>query len=233
MIPLADHNIRRTVPVVTYLIIAANFAAFVYELSLGDTLAHFIEVYGAVPTEITSGRGIPSGAPNPIYVTLLTSMFLHGGVLHIAGNMLYFWVFGDNVEDVMGHLGFLIFYVIVGLCASAAQILVDPASSIPSIGASGAIAGVLAAYLVLYPRQPVRTLVFFGFVWIANVSAFILIGFWFVAQFFHGLTSIVPGVRTAQDAGIAYWAHIGGFVAGLILVRLFAPRPRPAIYGGY
>src|SRR5579859_505178 len=224
MIPLSDMNYRASAPVVTFGIIAANVAVFVYELSLGQGLPQLIDLYGTVPAEITSGRGIPAAAPHPIYLAILTSMFLHASLLHIGGNMLYFWVFGDNVEDAMGHLPFLAFYLLCGVAASVAQIAIDPGSTVPSIGASGAIAGILAAYLVLYPGQPVRTLIFFGFVWITNVSAFILIGFWFVAQFVNGLAVVSPGIRSTRTDNVAHWAHIGGFVFGLIFVRLFAMR---------
>ncbi|MEP7274111.1 MAG: rhomboid family intramembrane serine protease, partial [Acidobacteriota bacterium] len=157
--------------------------------------------------------------PTPIYLTLLTAMFMHGGFMHIAGNMLYLFIFGDNVEDRMGHVKFVIFYLLCGLIASATHIFFGPDSRIPSLGASGAIAGVLGAYLVLYPHQRVRVLVPLGFFsQVTELPAIVVIGFWAVLQFFQGFGSIA---ETAQTGGIAYMAHVGGFVAGLVLVFLF------------
>ena len=144
-----------------------------------------------VPYEITTGRDIPPPSPDPVYWTLITSMFLHGGLLHIAGNMLFLWVFGDNVEDALGHLGFLLFYFAAGIFAGLSQVLIDPLSRIPGIGASGAIAGVLAAYLVLFPQATVRTLLFIGpFFTITRLSAFIIIGLWILFQVVSGLLSL-------------------------------------------
>jgi membrane associated rhomboid family serine protease len=230
MIPLADRNTARSLPVCTWALIAANVAVFVHELTLGSgsQLNRFFYDYAAIPCELT-GAAAPDcprvpGTPDPVWLTLFTSMFVHGGFLHIGGNMLFLWVFGDNVEDGMGHLKFLLFYVLCGLAAGWAQILVDPASTTPGLGASGAIAGVLAAYLLLYPGQPVRTLVFLGLPWFVDLPAFLLIAYWFVIQFLNGLS--VLSLR--PQGGVAYWAHIGGFLAGLLLARLFTPtRPPP------
>jgi membrane associated rhomboid family serine protease len=200
--------------------VIVNVLVFLYQLSLGPALQRFILAYGVVPFEITTGRDIPPMIPLPVYLTLVTSMFLHGGLLHIAGNMLFLWVFGDNVEDALGHFGFLLFYFATGILAGLSQVLVDPLSRTPGVGASGAIAGVLAAYLVLFPRATVRTLLFLGpFITVTRISAFFLIGFWFLIQFVSGVVSL--GVETAGGGGVAYWAHIGGFVAGLILILLF------------
>jgi len=206
-------------------ILAVNIVVFLYELSLGDRgLEGFFYSAGVIPTEFLTGRNI--GPPPPegiIYLTLLTSMFMHGGFLHIASNMLYLWVFGDNVEDQLGHGGFLLFYLLSGIIASATHIFMNQGSQIPSVGASGAIAGVLGAYLVMFPRATIRTLVFLGpFILIPRISALILIGFWFVSQAFAGLASL--GAATEQTSGVAVWAHIGGFLAGIALLAVFRRR---------
>lgn len=224
MIPLSDDPPRRSVPVVTVSILIVNVLVFIYELSLGDRgLEQFFYSAGVIPAEYLSGRNI--GTPPPggiIWSTLFTSMFMHGGFMHIASNMLYLWVFGDNVEDQLGHGGFLIFYLVCGIIASFTHIFMNPGSQIPSIGASGAIAGVLGAYLVMFPGATIRTLMFLGpLVFLPRISAFFLIGFWFVTQAFAGLASL--GATSEQTSGVAVWAHIGGFLAGLVLVFVF-PR---------
>jgi membrane associated rhomboid family serine protease len=208
-----------------FAILLANIAVFVYELSLGErALEQFFFSAGVIPSEYLTGRNL--GTPPPggvIYVTLFTSMFMHGGFLHIASNMLYLWVFGDNVEDSMGHGGFLIFYLACGLIASLAHIFMNMGSQIPSIGASGAIAGILGAYLVMFPGATIRTLVFLGpFIMLPRISGMILIGFWFLTQAFAGLASL--GATSEQTSGVAVWAHIGGFLAGIVLVSFFRRR---------
>jgi membrane associated rhomboid family serine protease len=206
-------------------IVLANIAMFLYELSLGDrALDQFFFSAGVIPSEYVTGRNI--GPPPPgglIYLTLLSSMFMHGGFLHIASNMLYLWIFGDNVEDRFGHLGFLIFYLVAGVIASLTHIFMNMGSQIPSVGASGAIAGVLGAYLVMFPGASIRTLVFLGpFILLPRISAIFLIGFWFVSQAFAGLASL--GATSEQTSGVAVWAHIGGFIAGVALVPIFRRR---------
>jgi membrane associated rhomboid family serine protease len=225
VIPLSDDPPRRSAPVVMIAIVLANIAMFLYELTLGDrALDQFFFSAGVIPSEYVTGRNI--GPPPPgglIYLTLLTSMFMHGGFLHIASNMLYLWVFGDNVEDRFGHLGFLIFYLAAGVVASLTHIFMNMGSQIPSVGASGAIAGVLGAYLVMFPGASIRTLVFLGpFILLPRISAIFLIGFWFVSQAFAGLASL--GATSEQTSGVAVWAHIGGFIAGIVLVPLFRRR---------
>jgi len=178
-----------------------------------------IRTYGVVPREIITGRDLWPPGPRPVYLTLITAMFMHAGWLHIIGNMLYLMVFGDNVEDRLGHLTFLLFYLIGGIAASLAQIAITPTSRIPSIGASGAVAAVLGGYLLLFPHGIVRALVIFGpFFQIARLPAAGFILFWFFTQFLNGIASL--GVHTLETGGVAYWAHIGGFIAGLILVSL-------------
>ncbi len=221
MIPIRDHIPTRRVPVVTYTLIAANFAVFLFELLLSPrSRLLFTYAFGAVPYYITHAWGVSAA------LTLVTSMFLHGGWLHILGNMLYLWIFGNNIEDAMGRLGFTVFYFACGLVAGLAQVYAGPNSRVPGIGASGAIAGVLGAYLLLYPRARIDTLFIIGFfIQIGSVPAVIVLGFWFVLQLLNGALSI--GV--AQSGGVAWFAHIGGFAAGLILVNVFVPpwrRPR-------
>ena len=216
MIPIGDEPGRRyRFPFVMLGLIALNVLAFVYELSLGPGLEAFVTALGVVPAEYTTGRDLPPPAPGPLWITLFTSMFLHGGFLHIASNLLYLYIFGDNVEDRFGHLPFLVFYLACGVLASLTHILFNAQSTIPSVGASGAIAGVLAAYLVLFPQAVVRTLLFIGPLFtVTRVSALLLIGFWFITQLLAGIAAIAP---TEQTAGVAYWAHVGGFVAGLVI----------------
>jgi membrane associated rhomboid family serine protease len=224
MIPISDAMTRRSFPLVNLLLIVANILVFVvYELGQPSerALDQFIRAAGVVPVEVVSGRDVPPLAPlGSIYTTLLTSMFLHGGFLHLGGNMLYLWVFGDNVEDTLGHVPYLVFYLLCGVLAGLAHIALNLHSNIPSIGASGAIAGVLGGYLVLFPHASIRTLIFLGpFITMPRVSAILLIGFWFVMQLFSGLASL--GVESEQTSGVAVWAHVGGFVAGFVLVRFF------------
>lgn len=215
MIPVGDEIPSRRVPLVTWGLIAANVGVFLLELMLGPQLDSFFMRWGAVPAFITHPDRYP-WAP----FTLFTSMFLHAGWTHLIGNMLYLWIFGDNVEDALGHIGYLIFYLAAGLAAGLAQVAVSPLSTIPGVGASGAIAGVLAVYLVLYPAAPVRVLVPGYFMMrLARIPALIVLGFWFIVQLFNGFLSL--GVATAATGGVAWFAHIGGFVAGLV-VGLFA-----------
>ncbi len=233
MIPIKDYpGERRTFPWVMLTIVLVNVLVFIFELGVGDTdsLDRLFLSAGIVPVEFT--RGVVVGPPPPFnmpWVTLFTSMFLHGGLLHIASNMLYLFIFGDNVEDRLGHLRFLIFYFLCGLAAGITHIVINAGSSTPSIGASGAIAGVLAAYLRLFPHAQVRTLLLIGpFILVPRIAAAFLIVFWFITQFISGVTSL--GASTDTSGGVAVWAHVGGFIAGLILVQVMAPRPKaPAI----
>jgi membrane associated rhomboid family serine protease len=219
VIPLKDKNPTHRVPVVNIALIVANIAVFLYEVSLGPRIEQFFLTFGVVPSDIvesfTSGR-FRIGAVS----TFLTSMFLHGGWLHLAGNMLYLWVFGDNVEDKLGHGRYLVFYVVCGLAASLLHVFIAPSSSMPTVGASGAISGILGAYLFMFPRARVVTVIpIFFFLQIAELPALVVLGFWFVMQFFNGLISL--GYETGGMGGVAWWAHVGGFVAGLILILPF------------
>ncbi|MCL4534047.1 MAG: rhomboid family intramembrane serine protease [Bacteroidetes bacterium] len=224
---------RRRFPVVTIAIVAVNSIVFLFEMLIlfggGQTaLDSFVTAFGVVPAAVTQGQDILI----PFYLTPLTSMFVHGGVAHIVFNMLFLLPFGDNVEDRLGHWLYLAFYLVSGLVAAFAQIAVDPASQVPSIGASGAIAGVLAGYLVLFPAGTVRVFVFLWlYATIARVPALMFIGFWFIIQFFSGVGSL--GVQTTQTGGVAYWAHIGGFGSGLAMAFvhkwLSAQPERPGV----
>ena len=216
MFPLGDDNHdRERWPVVTAVLVAVNVLAFVYELVLQNEsprqLARLIAGWGVIPREFSTGEDLPPEIGLPHYVTLVTSMFLHGGWGHLLGNMLYLWIFGDNVEDRFGRVPFVIFYFATGIVASVAQILVNPGSSIPTVGASGAISGVLGAYLVMFPRKHVRVLLFFT---IISVPSIVVIGLWALTQFVSGAGSL--GARTSETGGVAYMAHIGGFVAGVL-----------------
>jgi membrane associated rhomboid family serine protease len=233
VIPIRDYpGERHRFPWVMLTILVVNIVGFVYELGQPSerALDLLFTSAGVVPVEFT--RGLEIGAPPPLGITwtsLFTSMFLHGGLLHIGSNMLYLFVFGDNVEDRLGHMRFVIFYLLCGVLAGVTHIFVNAGSAIPSIGASGAIAGVLAAYLRLFPSADVRTLLIIGpFITVPRISAMLLIGFWFVTQLFSGVVSL--GVTTEQTAGVAFWAHIGGFVAGLILVQFMAPPKKSTAF---
>ena len=216
MIPLSDKNPTRRVPIVNIALIVANIAVFLYELGLGQSLGRFFQTWGVVPDAIagmfTAGRVSPAGL-----LPLFTTMFIHGGWLHLGGNMLYLWIFGDNVEDKLGHGRYLAFYLACGIIASVLNVLVDPRSALPIVGASGAISGVLGAYLLMFPRARVLTLIpVFFFLSLAELPALIVLGFWFVIQFFNGLISL--GFEAGGMGGVAWWSHIGGFAAGLVLV---------------
>jgi membrane associated rhomboid family serine protease len=230
MIPYKDINPTRRFPWVTVALIAANFLVFGYELGLDDVARRtFFYQFGAVPRLIVYREPVRGIVPPiaPLW-TIFTAMFVHGGLLHVGGNMLYLWIFGNNVEDRLGRVKFLFFYFVCGLAAAAAQILIAPGSAAPIVGASGAIAGVLGGYLVKYPFARIRTLVFiFLFITVVELPAMVVLGLWFVLQLFQGALTV--GVQTAGSSGVAFFAHIGGFVTGMILIGLFAGRPRRSV----
>jgi len=219
MFPVKDDNPTSTVPWVTYGIIILNLLVFGYEMSLSldeKALINFFDTYGLIPEKIVNGQSLFS---------FFTSMFIHGGFMHIFGNMLYLYIFGNNIEDIMGHRRFILFYLLCGMAASGLQISINPHSTVPNIGASGAIAGVLGAYLLTFPGAKVHTLIFFGYFvrWVKLPALFVL-GFWFIIQLFSGIGSL--GYMTADTGGIAFFAHIGGFVAGALLVLIFNKKKR-------
>mgnify|MGYP000957841466 CR=1 FL=1 len=227
MIPLSDDPAPRpSFPLVTLTLIAVNIVVFLYELTEGSAVDALFRSAGVTPLEFAIRTDVPPPAPLGIfYLTLLTSMFLHGGFLHIGSNMLFLWIFGDNVEDRLGHARYLLFYLVCGIGASIAHIYFNWGSTVPSVGASGAIAGVLAGYMLLYPSATIRTLLFIGpFITMTRVPAIIMIGFWFVTQLVSGLAAVGA---SAQTSGVAFWAHVGGFVVGLPLVLLLRGRERP------
>jgi len=215
MLPLGDDNSdRRTIPFVTYALITINVLVFVLlELPQGDNLDAFLTRWGTIPAQIAAGNGL---------ITLITSMFLHANWLHIGSNMLFLWIFGDNVEDAFGHVLYLIFYLVCGIVASLAQVLVGPGSTVPGVGASGAIAGVLGAYILLFGSRQVRVLMR-GVM--TTVPSYVMIGLWIVTQFLAGFGSL----GDTQSGGVAYWAHIGGFVAGIVLTFLLRGFTRPSL----
>lgn len=216
MIPLRDNIASRTLPIINYALIGANLICFLYQLSLGPHLDKFVLAWGMVPVKLLNYQG---GVFIDSFTPVITSMFLHGGWLHFLGNMLYLYIFGDNVEDRMGHGRYLVFYLLCGICAAAAQLWAAPASRIPMVGASGAIAGVMGAYFCLYPRARIVTLIFlFIFIEFIEVPAFFFLAFWFLLQFING------AISSSSQGGVAWWAHIGGFAGGIVLLFFFKKR---------
>jgi membrane associated rhomboid family serine protease len=227
MFPIHDNNPTHRPPIVTVALIASCVLVYFWQVSLGPTRgAAAVYSFGFIPALLFTDASLPPElALIPASATLFSSMFLHGGFMHLAGNMLYLWVFGNNIEDVCGHGRFLAFYLACGVAAAFAQALPDPGSEIPMIGASGAISGVLGAYLLLFPHARVHVLIWLGLVWLRTIPAGWLLGFWFVFQLVSGLWS------DPTQPGVAFWAHIGGFVAGMALIFIFRDR-RFKIGGG-
>ena len=219
MIPLKDDIPSYRVPIATIGLIILNCIVFFFQLSLGPKgFEAGLVKYGAIPFEITHFREITPDLTFPVSLSLFSSMFMHGGFLHLLGNMLYLWIFGDNVEDKLGHIRFVIFYIISGLIASFSYIITAPGSNVPMVGASGAISGVLGAYFLKFPKARILTLIFFGFfVRMVKVPALFFLGFWFFLQLLSGLPSL--GAQTT--GGVAWFAHIGGFLGGILLIKLF------------
>jgi len=206
---------------VTYALVALNVLAFFLEIARpADALQAFVTAWGVVPREYSAGRDLAPLIPVPFWSTLMTSMFLHGGWMHLGGNMLYLWIFGDNLEHRMGHVRFLVFYLLCGLAAGIAHIVFNSGSSVPTVGASGAISGVLGGYLLLFPKNRVRVLMYGG---IAHVPALVVLGMWIVIQVVNSAGAMAQTSDTG-GGGVAYLAHVGGFVAGLVLAKLFARR---------
>ena len=226
MIPIRDENPSRTFPLITIGLIATNVAVYIYQFTLPEPeLLRFIMGFGLIPAEIL-GRAPRIHAMPPEGLTLFTSQFLHGGIFHLLGNMLYLWIFGNNIEDLLGRIRFLLFYLLCGTLAAIAHTILNPHSTLPMVGASGAIAGVLGAYLITFPRARVTVLIFvFFFITTTQVPALIVLGLWFVMQFIYVLGDGGSG------GGIAYMAHIGGFLAGLWLVRKFRPGLKLGKFG--
>jgi membrane associated rhomboid family serine protease len=236
MIPLRDDQPRFSKPYITYFLIAVNTLIFLFEFWLGQqsqgALNSLIYDFGVVPHFFAGTlAGTNHVSLAVAFVPLITSMFLHSSILHLLGNMWVLWIFGDNIEDYLGHFTYLLFYVICGLAAAITHILLNVGSRVPTVGASGAIAGVMGAYLLLYPRAKVLTLVplivFFTFWWL---PAWIVLGYWFLLQFLSGTATSIA-YSSSSSGGIAFWAHVGGFVAGLILIKLFPEQGQRQRYG--
>ncbi len=225
MIPIRDRNPSDTFPYVTIGIIVVNVFVFIIELSLGPRLDVFVMKYGVVPLKVRYYSQIPDLTFMNTFSPFLTSMFLHGGFIHLIGNMWYLWIFGDNIEDRLGHFKYLCFYIICGIIASTVHVFFNSQSDVPCIGASGAIAGVLGAYMITFPRARVVTILPLWFILqIIELPAYIVLGFWFVIQFFNGAVSITT---SASGGGVAWWAHIGGFISGIFIFYILR-----ILYGG-
>ncbi len=225
MIPIRDRNPSSTFPYVTIGIIIVNILIFLYELSLGSGLGEFIMEFGVVPLKVRYYSQASDLTFINTFFPFISSMFLHGGFIHLIGNMWFLWIFGDNIEDKLGHFKFIAFYFLCGIIASSVHVFFNSQSNVPCVGASGAIAGVLGAYMITFPRARVVTIVpLFVFIQVMELPAIVVLGFWFVIQFFNGAASITA---SASGAGVARWAHIGGFAAGVIILystRIFFVR---------
>lgn len=213
MIPIRDDNPRRLLPIATIVAIAINVALFIYQLTLSqDASLEFLYRFGAIPVLIVHGQHL---------YAILSSMFLHGGVMHLAGNMLYLWIFGDNIEGICGHGRFVVFYLLCGLIAFTSHFIFDPSSEIPMVGASGAISGIMGAYIVRFPRARVHVIVpLLPLIWFwrrVDLPAFVVLGVWFLLQILNAFFS-------AAGSGVAWFAHVGGFAAGLVLIRFFEKK---------
>ena len=233
MIPIRDDTPTYSTPYINYLLIGLNVLVFLFELTLPPPVREgFVFQFGVEPVRVLTALGLGNAyVPQPSVLPLLTSMFLHAGWLHLIGNMWFLWIFGDNIEDYLGHSKYLLFYLLSGIAAAVLHIAFNPHSNVPSVGASGAIAGVMGAYFVLYPRAKVLTIVpliiFFTFWWL---PAWIVLGYWILVQFLSGAaTSIAYSNQTA--GGIAFWAHVGGFAAGILTIKLFPERAHRVRYG--
>ena len=221
MIPIGDENPTHSIPYVNYALIAVNVLVFLWQISLGPQGEAALYNMALIPAEVT--RGLDLGDARAV----LTSMFMHAGLVHLAGNMLYLWIFGDNVEDVLGHFRYLLFYLLGGLAASLTHVVLYPLSGVPVVGASGAIAAALGAYLLLFPHRRVLTIIPLGFFLpMARVPAVIVLGGWFLLQLLQGTLSL----GMAEVSGVAVWAHVGGFAFGMLFGPLLKRRRRPVVY---
>ncbi|HEV3345979.1 MAG TPA: rhomboid family intramembrane serine protease [Methylomirabilota bacterium] len=227
MFPLKDDNPSNTAPIVTVALIVLNALVYLYQFSLAvggteglQAFEDFVRDFGLVPCRLTGACRVGPELPSPV-LTIFSSMFMHGGWLHIGGNMLYLWIFGNNVEDTLGHGRYLLFYLLSGVAAALAQTAVGPSSTVPMVGASGAVSGVLGAYLILFPNAHVTTLIILGFFFrLVQIPAMVVLGFWIVLQVLSGLGSF------GSSGGVAFFAHVGGFLAGMGLLFVLKPRAR-------
>ena len=248
MIPLKDDAPRITTPYITWLLLATNVGIFLFEWMMGmdygrEALDSFLRVFGLVPVKVTillGGGHVPARLVSRLGVHVVTagaallpfftSMFLHASWLHVIANMWALWIFGDNVEDHLGHFTYLMMYLLCGLAGGVTHTMLNSGSTVPIVGASGAIAGIMGAYFVLYPKARVLMLVPFFFVFFVWLPAWVVLGYWFVVQFLSGAATSIASTHTS-GGGVAFWAHVGGFVAGLVLIKLFPSRPRRYRYG--
>ncbi|MDN3512830.1 MAG: rhomboid family intramembrane serine protease [Candidatus Brocadia sp.] len=222
MIPIRDRNPSGSFPLVTVSLILVNVLVFLFELSLGTRLDSFLFQFGLVPIKVIYSADIPGSNLANTYFPFLSYMFLHGGFVHLIGNMWFLWIFGDNIEDRLGRIPFILFYFICGIGSAIVHVYFNSQSGVPCVGASGAIAGVLGAYMVTFPRARVLVILPLFIIWqIIELPAIFVLGFWFLIQFFTGATAI----SSAHGGGVAWWAHIGGFVLGIILIKIF-PKAR-------
>jgi membrane associated rhomboid family serine protease len=226
VLPLKDDNPTRSFPTFTVLLIVGNVLVYLLEITLGP---RFTQLFAMVPGLVTHApfETLPTGFP--VWTTIFTAMFLHGGFMHLGGNMLFLWIFGNNTEDTLGHIRFLLFYFVCGLAAAALQIVIDPNSRIPTLGASGAIAGVLGAYIYLFPQARITTVIFIVIFWtVVDLPAQVVLGFWFLIQLFNTVVQTAATIGgAAQKGGVAFAAHVGGFAAGWLLIRLLTTRRPP------
>jgi len=235
MIPLRDDQPTFSTPFINYFLIVLNVLVFLWELSIGTqshALNSFMMQFGVVPHQTVAVlTGQSNGSPATAILPLFTSMFLHGSFLHVGGNMLFLWIFGDNVEDYLGHFPYLLFYLASGLAADFTHILLNANSRVPSVGASGAIAGVMGAYFILYPRA--RVLTWFPPIFFFHVPAWLMLGYWFFYNFLSGTATSVAQTTQTNAGGVAFWAHVGGFVAGVLMIKAFRERPHRYRYGAW
>jgi rhomboid family protein len=231
MIPLRDDQPRFSTPFVTYFLIAINLLIYYGEFVLDPRSERaLLSQFGLIPVHVAAAvTGTGQVAAAPALVPIFTSMFLHGSWMHVLGNMWFLWIFGDNIEDYLGHFKYLVFYLLSGVGAALTQVILSPASRIPTVGASGAIAGVLGAYFLLYPKA--RVLTWFPLIFLFYLPAWIMLGYWFVVQFLSGAATSAAGA--SQAGGVAFWAHVGGFIVGIVLIKVFPERPRRYRYGAW
>ena len=223
MFPLRDDQPRFSAPFITWFLITLNLLVFLFEVLLGPrSRVDLLFQFGIVPTQVTSNLSPQAFNPTIAILPMFTSMFLHGSWLHLIGNMWFLWIFGDNIEDYLGHFSYIVFYLTCGLAAGAMHVFFNLGSQVPTVGASGAIAGVMGAYFILYPRSSVLT--WFPPIFFFHLPAWVILGYWFVVQFMTGTVSSIADPR--QVGGVAFWAHVGGFLAGIALFKVFPERPR-------
>jgi membrane associated rhomboid family serine protease len=228
MFPLWDEMPTRKTPIITIIFIIINCLVYYYQIFIVTDSIKFIYAFGLIPYELSQGVDLFPYGPNPIHLTVATSMFMHGSFVHLFGNMLYLWIFGNNVEDYLGKFGFTLFYFLSGIFAALTQILISPSSEVPMIGASGAVAGVLGAYFILFPKSRITTLIFFGFfIRLIKTPALFVLGLWIIFQLFYGFSNLS---LQGANSGVAWFAHIGGFAGGIILIKLFKPTKRNSFF---